>query len=239
LRDKKIVLIGCGTIGGYLAHSLVQNGAGTGQGILSLYDHDRYSTSNIGRHILGGRYLRQIKSHAMKAFLTDDFFGQNLHIEASERFDYNRINLVAGYDLIIDATGDSQFSTLLSRSWHRFDSRKPPLLHGWIDAAGDVVRVLLDDGKNACYHCLANERLPLYSNGFTPRAIRHSCAGSSYFTFTSASSMSAAALTLNIAVKYLKGDKPLRFNQIKLAEEIRYTKNQNLNPTKGCPCCQI
>ncbi|MEK5749918.1 ThiF family adenylyltransferase, partial [Acinetobacter nosocomialis] len=41
LRTKKIALIGCGTIGGYLAELLIRAGAGMGTKSLDLFDHDK------------------------------------------------------------------------------------------------------------------------------------------------------------------------------------------------------
>jgi len=237
LIDKKIVVIGCGTIGGYLVHSLAQCGAGTGLGILKLYDPDEYSPGNIGRHILGGRYLRQQKSVAMKYMLQDEFYNKDLHIEATGTFEYSNIDSIRAYDLLIDVTGNSQFSTMLSHHWHKYDGRKPALLHGWIDASGDTVRGLLDDGKKACYNCISEKRFQVYKRGVKGKAIRNSCAGASYFEFTSAPSMSAAALTLDKTVKYLNGHKIERFSQHRFSDDVKYLRNQNPERTKGCPCC--
>lgn len=244
LKDKKIILIGCGTIGGYLAHSLVQNGAGYGQGKLTLYDPDEYSPANIGRHILGGNYLRQMKSYAMKEFLLRDYYSYGFNIHAKEQFDHNDIDSTSGYDLIIDATGDHQFSTLLSKSWHQAKIRSPLLIHGWIDAAGGAARALLDDDKKACFYCVTSgaeeggERFQLFKKGAEQSVIRKSCAGSSYFEFSSSASMTAAALILDKAIKGLHKTKQYRFNHVTLSDDIHHTKNQDPERLKRCPCCQ-
>jgi len=53
LAGKKIALIGCGTIGGFLAAYLAQSGAGTLGGLLALFDREILMPSNLGRHLLG------------------------------------------------------------------------------------------------------------------------------------------------------------------------------------------
>ena len=53
LAGKKIALVGCGTIGGYLSDMLVKAGAGTCGGQLTLVDFDGLLPQNIGRHRLG------------------------------------------------------------------------------------------------------------------------------------------------------------------------------------------
>lgn len=51
--DRKIALVGCGTIGGYLADLLVRAGGAMGSGELVLIDNQKLAPGNIGRHRLG------------------------------------------------------------------------------------------------------------------------------------------------------------------------------------------
>src|SRR5262249_5937209 len=55
LAGKSIALIGCGTIGGFLARQLAQSGAGSSGGKLRLLDNDILQPGNLGRHLLGVR----------------------------------------------------------------------------------------------------------------------------------------------------------------------------------------
>jgi hypothetical protein len=47
LAGKRILLIGCGTVGGFLAQQLAQSGAGTGGGKLTLVDQDTLQGANL------------------------------------------------------------------------------------------------------------------------------------------------------------------------------------------------
>lgn len=50
LFDKRITLVGCGAIGGYLAQALAKLGAGAGRGQLRLIDCGVFEPGNLGRH---------------------------------------------------------------------------------------------------------------------------------------------------------------------------------------------
>ena len=65
LSGKRLVIIGCGTIGGYLAEMLVKAGAGTAGGQLTLVDFDSLYPQNIGRHRLGFPNLFSNKATGM------------------------------------------------------------------------------------------------------------------------------------------------------------------------------
>jgi hypothetical protein len=66
LAGKRIALIGCGTIGGFLAKQLAQSGAGSCGGRLLLLDNDVLQPGNLGRHLLGVRDLAHNKAEGCR-----------------------------------------------------------------------------------------------------------------------------------------------------------------------------
>ena len=76
--DKSVVLIGCGSIGGYIAHTLAKSGVGK----LLLIDKDVLEWANIGRHILGAQYIGLSKSEALKRSISKEM--PHLTIEAKQ-----------------------------------------------------------------------------------------------------------------------------------------------------------
>lgn len=241
LSGKRIAVIGCGTIGGYLADLLQKTGAGLRGGCLKLFDHDFLGTENIGRHVLGPEYIGEPKSTAMQSYLKS----QNLssaEVEVGFSFDPQTIN-DGRWDLIIDATGFQRFSNSLSHKKH--DLRSPiTILHVWIDAGGQAVRALLDDNTGACYRCLSidtgkssQERFDLGVTPDTDQLFARHC-GEYYTPFSTSVSVHAAGIGLNMAQAYLSGLPLERFQHFSMNNSIRKTKNQNPEPTKNCPNCQ-
>ncbi|MEP4546660.1 MAG: ThiF family adenylyltransferase [Saccharospirillum sp.] len=242
IQDLRIALIGAGTIGGYLAQSLVQVGAGSGSGRLSIYDPDELHSENLGRHILSDNfYLGENKSKAIAHQLSKVFSGARIDTKHS-RFSSGDLN--KRWDIIIDATGDSRFSLLLSK-WYRGSDLKSMLVHGWVTAFGKAVRVLVDDRKYSCYSCVAlynskigSERFPLFSKkaDLSELSSFHRQCGKSYQAFTSQPGMTAAGL---IVRSVLDRHKPgfVRFRQLNLDDCVLETKDQNPKPAKACPVC--
>jgi hypothetical protein len=241
LLDKKIALIGCGTIGGYTALSLAQVGAGAGTGSITYYDSDRIKPSNLGRHILGIKYIDEVKSYALKDYIKKLLLP--ITIEASTAF--RKIDMPSHWDIIIDATGSQTFSAKLAY-WHRqmlnttTTPRPPILVHGWIDGYGAVSRVLRDSGKGACYYCLSDfmktERFPVFNENNKPNnshVYRKQC-GDSYLPFTSEASMAAAGLIQRVVLAGVEGPS---FIQQSFSSTVINTKPKTPDSSKSCPIC--
>lgn len=240
LSGLKIALIGCGTIGGYAAHTLIQCGAGTQGGEFDFYDPDVLRTGNLGRHLLGVDYLGDNKAEALADFLIRQTMYVSLR-PMSSRFREDNFN--AKYDLIIDATGHEPFSILLS-NWYRSKypstvSKRPILLHGWIDGKGTVARVLRDDGSAACYTCLSRfsaseERLPVSKRKEDlGNPYRRSC-GSTYLPYPSQVSLAVAGLLQQMALSLSES---INFRQREFHVDARRHPDKHLNSTHGCPVC--
>ena len=121
LRYKKILLIGCGTLGSNLLPMLIKSGAGFNQP-LTIIDSDIYSVENFSRHYLGLSSVRKNKASEMKdAMLSQcrgsNEFSHNLKIIAiTKNFeDEFSENCELPYDVILDTTGDETFSNYLGR----------------------------------------------------------------------------------------------------------------------------
>ncbi|MER0854923.1 E2/UBC family protein [Pseudomonas aeruginosa] len=71
LSTKRIALIGCGTIGGYLCGLLLRSGAGCGNSRFDLYDDDSFGPQNFGRHPLSTVDFGQNKAMALATTLKD------------------------------------------------------------------------------------------------------------------------------------------------------------------------
>jgi molybdopterin/thiamine biosynthesis adenylyltransferase len=246
LKNKKIALIGCGTLGSHIAQTLVKIGAGMGEnGKISLYDSDTLGTENLARHTLDETYLGEIKSVALKHQLENIghwdincFAYPHLYIDSTD-------GVLQQYDVVIDAVGSIPLSNMLSIKFHALIDdgvTKTTLLHGWIDANGLSTRCLLDDGNYGCVHCLRQngiDRFPALPKGNTieqlPQTV--SC-GESFTPYAESVSLSGASLVINTLLDHLENINSVRLRQIKISNSIPDLKWQNMSKLSTCSVCR-
>ncbi|TGR46185.1 hypothetical protein EN794_034865 [Mesorhizobium sp. M00.F.Ca.ET.151.01.1.1] len=239
LKDKRIVLVGCGAIGGYLAEGLVRLGAGTGEGELLLLDPDQLTPGNLGRHTLGMNSLRQAKVTALAARLNLEF--PHAKVTPQHRFAAFPRDLVG--DLVINASGEEALSEAMN--FHRLqlpESRRRPMLHVWITGEGSCSQALwVDSSKYACFRCLRlndEKRTKRFDLGADNGDLR--VLGCTAFTPYSVSApMAAAALALDMVAAWMTCDPSPRFRTRSIeTAKVRVLKNDDIRPLPGCPACR-
>lgn len=147
LASKNLVIVGCGTIGGYLAEMLVKAGAGTGGGRLTIVDFDTLYPQNIGRHRLGFPNLFSNKVTGMADELQRLAPGADI---CARPLDVKTANL-GTVDLLIDTTGEESLGHWLCKRY----LPTTPMLSVWIEGPGTAIRALLRTKETgACYRCL-------------------------------------------------------------------------------------
>lgn len=75
LLGKKVFQVGLGAVGGYIADSLIKIGAGIDDEF-TIIDNDTLSVDNVGRHLLGMKYIGKSKSQAFKEYAQKQTFKQ-------------------------------------------------------------------------------------------------------------------------------------------------------------------
>lgn len=152
---RKIVLIGCGAIGGYLARMLAQSGAGLDTRF-TIIDPDKLDRANVRRHQLGLGDHGRAKAVACAELIRRDFPGVDVLPLCAAAQD--QAGVLAAADLVIDATGEQEFSDWLN-AWalqRRADGAGcPAILYSWISGRGAATQsfLILDD-EHACLRCL-------------------------------------------------------------------------------------
>lgn len=244
LLGKKIAVIGCGAIGGYLAQALIRLGAGIGySGRLTLIDYDSMQSGNFGRHVLGFPALDRGKADALKEELVGQFPYAHLR---PLKVDVRNYFALFEEDLIVDATGEESLSIALA-GMHQERLRNqgaPPLLHVWVAGNGEAAQALFTDtGKGGCYRCMwiddsergMKDRFPILKKESATRFI--GCQSVTMFPVSAV--MSAAALASDMVIDWLAGDPSPRFRtRARENAEIFIVKNQNLTKLRNCPACQ-
>jgi molybdopterin/thiamine biosynthesis adenylyltransferase len=201
LAGKKIAVVGCGTIGGYLSDMLVKAGAGTCGGKLTLVDFDCLLPQNIGRHRLGFPDLLTNKAEAMARELQR--LAPGVEVRALP-VDVKQAQL-GEMDLLIDATGEESLGHWLCGHY----PAPTPILSVWIEGPGTAVRGLLRKNESgACYRCLwhSNRRGELRSTHDPLPAILagHGCEGL-YVPFPASVSVHAASLGAEMTLDWVNG----------------------------------
>lgn len=241
LRDKKISVVGCGAIGGFLAQALVRLGAGTGSGHLKLIDPDFMNSDNLGRHYLGYPELLTHKATALANTLRHEFpFSSVEGIVGS---------VCAGAelrsnDLVIDATGEEAVSEMLNHCRLSIGEVAAPILHVWVRGNGETVQGLwAQERKWACYRCLRRSDIGRYHEERFPvekAPPRQGNIGCTAFTPYSVSApMHAASLAADMVIDWMKRDPSPRFRTRTIENaDVHKVKSQNLEPLQGCPACR-
>lgn len=241
LSCKRIALIGCGTIGGYLATLLLRSGAGCGDGYLHLFDNDTLSPHNFGRHTLNGHYFGRNKAEALESNLMD-----SVHIAKNIKGIDSQFSitstLLTKYDIVIDATGRPPVSKRLAAIIRTIQNKQvPTLIHAFNDGNGRASKVLVDDGS-CCYGCMLMEPAT-HRNGVDLRfedidqiSEQHISCGSTYTPYDAAVSNITAALTQVAVLNTLEPVMPWTFNEHML-DGSRPRKSRLLKRQLNCPIC--
>ena len=246
LAGKKIALIGCGTIGGYLARSLSQLGAGQDDDFL-LIDPDDLAPGNLGRHALGIRFVGRNKATSVAEWLKADF--PDISVSGKPMVAQKVFDRFRSYDLIIDATGDEQFSNALNAfalSKRKNESDFPPILFTMIFGNGLAAQSYFANWKagSACYRCLkpvfdGDWRYSPVKNGATvaDMAVRP-CTQGSFVPFAVSATMACVSLAtqhvIDVCSSHYQFDLRTTVVDRQKARDIPF---RNVSASPKCPAC--
>lgn len=234
LAAKRIALVGCGTIGGYLADMLVKAGAGTSGGQLTLVDSQALEPQNLGRHRLGFTNLLGNKAQELAREFERSAPGATVRALPVDV----KLAQLGKLDLLIDATGEEALGHWLSSTY----VATTQMLSVWIDGPGTAVRALLRNSSNgACFRCLcdANRRGELMpvKGGVPMQLAGQGCEGL-YVPFPASVSVQAASLAASMVSDWANDvtSPALRTRVLEPGFELA---TPDCDPPRGedCPAC--
>ncbi len=136
IRNTRVLIVGAGGLGGYIANGLVRMGVDS----ILLVDNDRFEMRNLNRQLFStrenlGRFKSDVVVEALQAISPDT------HILscpfAVEELEEDTLQSV---DMIVDAAGNSETKIYLEKL---AETHKKPLLHGaiggWYGQVGIVM----------------------------------------------------------------------------------------------------
>ena len=236
LLGKRVVLVGCGMIGGHLGHALARGGAGFGSGTLFLVDPDHLTPGNLGRHRRGFDGLLQPKAEDAAADLQRSLPGLDVRPVVGSVLDLD----LRDFDLIVDATGEEQLSEALNARFVAGESA--PVIFAWIVGNGLAVQSFtLSSMKLGCLRCWkscgsVSDFSPAEGN---PSEIRmgRGC-DDAFLPFSGSSALLAAGLAFQAVVDWASGrpEPTLRTIQVSY-EATRYVDPKSPGKARGCQAC--
>jgi hypothetical protein len=152
LAVKKVAIVGCGALGGFVARLLIQGGVGR----LILIDDDTLSAHNVSRHVLGLDALGQNKARALAAMLARDFPHNPkpiAFISKVQKLSDAELAEVASADLVISAGIDYEGDMRLDK-WRRGCAPPPPHVCTWAEefaVAGHALAIFGDHTLGAAF----------------------------------------------------------------------------------------
>ncbi|OYU09872.1 MAG: thiamine biosynthesis protein ThiF [Comamonadaceae bacterium PBBC1] len=234
LSSLDVVLVGCGTIGGFLAEMLVKAGAGSLGGRLTLVDCDSLGPQNLGRHRLGMPHMFKNKAVQMAAEL--ERLAPGVRID-KKQVDVKTIQL-GKPDLLIDTTGAQSLTDWLM--WRY--AKSSPMLAAWVEGPGLAVRALMKHSpEHACSRCITQPPQSVAYQVFTeptPTVLKgHGCEGL-FVPFPATASIQAASLAMEMLQAWLEGRLEHTL-QTRVLDNKRTLKTGDCTPTRqeGCLAC--
>ncbi len=153
LANKSYLLIGCGSIGGYIFHTLIKAGCKN----ITIVDHDKLSTENIYRHLLGREYIGNYKTYALSRYAESNL--PNLKITTiDEKIEDAVIDCgldFQDFDYIIAATGNHNVNLWINRAIVK-DEIKVPVIYIWNEPLdiGSHVALFTYNSNDTCFETL-------------------------------------------------------------------------------------
>lgn len=167
LKRAKVIVAGSGGLGSPISIYLAAAGVGT----IRIVDHDRVELSNLNRQVLHwDRDIGRNKVDSAAEKLSQ--LNQSVKIEAVEETisEANISQLVAGFDLIVDAMDNLPTRYLLNKA---AIENNIPFVHGAVYGLEGRAMTIIP-GKTACLRCvyrglIPQEKFPVI--GVTPAVI--------------------------------------------------------------------
>ena len=154
LSQKSIVLIGGGSLGGYVAHLIAKAGVDN----ITIIDKEKLRWENIGRHILGASFVGQWKAEAIASELSRQMPHLTVNGISEDWRDYlaKDQDFFNGYDLVVSTVADWRSEAPLNTMARQ--AAIPRVLFGWLEPFAVAGHCLLIETEGGCFQCAANAK---------------------------------------------------------------------------------
>lgn len=206
---KKVLVIGAGSVGGYVCEELVKAAVVN----IDVLDKDTLQPENCYRHACGFKYLLEKKPIAVKKKLESFYPHANINavcLSVESALEKGKVNL-SSYDAIIVATGNPTINQYLNEVF-REQTPGTPLVFCWLDPYGIGGHCLLTNLPGAgCFQCLysndALHNIASFAHREQPKSFSKSIAGcgTTYVPYGSLDAAQTAILTVRKVLDVFSG----------------------------------
>lgn len=238
LRNKKVLVVGAGSLGSYVTFELVKNGVSQ----LAIYDGDKLEDANVLRWAYAGIGKNHNKATTLAMLL--EILHPEIKIEAHDK----KIGIeelvqeAAQTDYIIFTIGSSDEQLKMNRALKDANCQAV-VIYAWLEAGGQDSHVLVVDyNKKGCYECLytgrngelVNNRATINKVPIDMAIVSNGCGGTraSYGTAVILRTVSALLTTIRkIQSKEIPSNMLLNITE----DAVDYSDLEL--PMEGCRCC--
>lgn len=239
ILDKKVLLIGAGSLGSYVAKEIVKAGICN----LTVYDADTVENENLLRHRVSGLWTGKSKVNALKWEL--EFLHPEVHVNAIDQYvdeDFLKEEMEIN-DLIIFTVGSSDVQLDANRVLKR-GRYNGAVLYVWLEAGGTNSHILYTDyAKKGCFECLFTDRFGNVINNkvnvvcdelVEKNTIKNGC-GATRVKYGTAILLRTTAVLLNVVQKVFA--KEMEENCLFSISETTVANEGNSFWERKCNCC--
>lgn len=128
--DKKVSILGCGSLGGYIAQALTELGVSD----FKLADVENLKKENIARHICGIDFVDMNKGEAIKRKLTSHYIGLKIETYSKDIYDLTTNNLeeLIDRDVQFIAVGDMALESYIIDKYNKGEL-KEKIVIVWVE----------------------------------------------------------------------------------------------------------
>ncbi len=239
MYEKKILIVGAGSLGSYVATEFVKNGANN----LIIYDGDRLFDENRMRWTFGWFGIGTNKALTLKTWL--EFIHPQVHIDSQDKnLDEKMLeNELQSVDLIVFTVGSSDTQLKLNRILKKLRCNIP-VIFSWLESGGEHSHILyVDYSKAGCFECLytdgegryVNNRATLNTDEESENSVIRNACGGTRAAYGTTVLLRTTAVLMETVQKVSGGDLQKSTLIDITPEKVLYL--DDIIPAKGCKCC--
>lgn len=210
LQDKKVLIVGCGSVGSELSQAVACAGVGS----IHISDPEDFTIDNLYRHTLSLSHIGLTKSGCVASNLEQHYPWITTTWDCSTLQSKADVTALKQYDLVIVAIG----SPTLERQFHDFvssNSVKTPIMYTWLEGYGVGGHAILDIPPSpGCLRCAyldpdtCGQGLASNLNFIAPDqdiTVTLAGCGFQFIPYSGIASKSTAAMAADLAIRFLDG----------------------------------